>query len=962
MADLSLKIRADFDEAQRQFRALAESSEYTADKIARFTEKFKSESIDKFIDRQKLSAAAMQATGRETDAVKAQAAAYQREIERLIKAGLDPQDAALQKLQTEYAGLLTKQEEAAQAEREKTAAYEAAARKTIELLDASTDYEKKSVELKLRQQELREEIERLVKSGISPESVEVKNLEGKYRDLTREVKANEAAHKAQEAAVKAAQGALLGIGAAMAVGSGFAIKAAAANEDMIASFVPMMNGDLDKATALFKTIQKEAATTPFEIDKIGASVRMLMPAFGGSADAAKDAFRMLGDTAQGNADKLESITKAYTQVMLKGKTSMKEINTIAGAGVPIYTELAKSMGVTEAEMMDMSKKGKITSADLTNAFKNMTSEGGIFFKGMETASDTFNMRLLGIKENVGIAAGAIGEKLLPAAKDIAGAVYEAVGSFAAWIQEGDNFEKLADRLSIVIGAVSTALVTFIAVSKGHAIVSALAVAVKALMTAITGPAGIAAVAIGSVAAGIGLLVARQKEMDRAGERFAATMQKTTDEAESLLDEWKKVNGEKAVDEDLSRRLLLLYPGLAEKIDITAASAEDYARAIKEINYQNATNAADEWKKKLDRYNDALQKIKDSESKFIDTSGLTNWASENKVAILSNTQNAENAVKQMNKVLARIGKEYKDGEYIDIPIVPTVDVKPAEAEIKASTDRITERVKTAIELFQESLNGIKKSTGQELGERINAVQSYLKQRADLERVDGEARIEFFNNQKDMLLEMFREEGQEREAIAAAVAASILETEENMTKKTKEENEKRTKDTIDAQELRAEAYSGLFGSVSSMMDAFNEKSLEVFYFARAMASAEAFVNSYLAFTKALNDPTPMPTAIRAIQAASILASGLAAQANIWKQQPSFETGGSYIVPDVSPRRVDGVGFRAGPGEQIDITPRGMVGQNQGTQIIKLVFDGRELAYAINKLARMGELNTLQLAGNL
>ena len=62
MAELSLLIKADFEEASKQFKELADTSEATREKIEKYTEKFKSE-----------------------------------EIERLIKAGLDPQSKAVKK-------------------------------------------------------------------------------------------------------------------------------------------------------------------------------------------------------------------------------------------------------------------------------------------------------------------------------------------------------------------------------------------------------------------------------------------------------------------------------------------------------------------------------------------------------------------------------------------------------------------------------------------------------------------------------------------------------------------------------------------------------------------------------------------------------------------------------------------------------------------------------------------------
>ena len=49
--------------------------------------------------------------------------------------------------------------------------------------------------------------------------------------------------------------------------------------------------------------------------------------------------RMLGDTAGGNAQKLDTITRGFTKSMLKGKVDLESLNMIAESGVPIFSEL-----------------------------------------------------------------------------------------------------------------------------------------------------------------------------------------------------------------------------------------------------------------------------------------------------------------------------------------------------------------------------------------------------------------------------------------------------------------------------------------------------------------------------------------------------------------------------------------------------------------------------------------------
>jgi len=797
----------------------------------------------------------MKATGRETDAVKAQAAAYQREIERLIKSGLDPQDASLQKLQIEYSR------------------------------------------------------------------------------LTDKVRDNEAALKMQEGAVKAAKGALLGIGAIVAAGTAITVKAAAANEDMIASFVPMMGGSFEKAASLFKTIQKEAATTPFEIDRISASVRTLMPAFAGSAEAAKDAFRMLGDTAQGNSQKLETITSAYTKSMLKGKVSMMEINQIANAGVPIYTELAKSMGITEKQMMEMSKKGQITSTDLTNAFKNMTSEGGIFFKGMETASDTFNMRILGIKENLAILSGVIGESLLPVAKDLAGKVLDAVQSFTVWIQEGDNLKKMANILIYTLSGLTAGFVAFLVVAKGSAILHGLAEAFGKLTAAMAAnPIGIIAVVITAVLIpalialyrnwdvvqtylqqGVARLVFAFKWMGSQVQEKLVIAFNVIKMAGSKLIDFIHGNIIRAVGRMLEIMGKLPYVGQL----FTAASNKVTAlgNAIHDVAEQISQDSRDEIQAAKDRQN-AIEAELRSE---------LNTADEKARLRREELKKKKEQIDEELKVDAAIGQE-------QLEMLEEVENKKTQIALESLRARLAakgEELKTDIQI---------------LNEQANVVAQFLQQQAELQGVYGKDRIEFMRNLQAKLLEDEINFGANRAAIEKAANEAIAENERAIL------------------EQRLTTFSGFFSAMASLIDASNDKNYEAFYLARGMASAEAFINSYLAFTKALTDPTPMPNALRATQAAAILASGLAAQVNIWKQQPSFETGGSFIVPDVSPRRVDSGVFRAGPGEEVSITPRGMAGRGGETFNFQFVMDGHVFAEMMNKLARRGELHTLQLAGNL
>lgn len=202
-------------------------------------------------------------------------------------------------------------------------------------------------------------------------------------------------------------------------------------EDAVAGFTPLMGG-AEKANELVAALNQTAATTPFQFENISAAAKQLLPVMNQDIGKTIETFRMLGDTAGGNAQKLDSITRGFMKSMLKGKVDMESLNMIAEAGVPIYSELANSMGVSVQEMMKMSSAGQIASSDLQEAFQNMTSEGGIFFNGMDIASQTLSGRLSTMRDNIALTKASIGAALTPTIKGLVDRVIDIAGRMRTW--------------------------------------------------------------------------------------------------------------------------------------------------------------------------------------------------------------------------------------------------------------------------------------------------------------------------------------------------------------------------------------------------------------------------------------------------------------------------------------------------------------------------------------------------
>lgn len=204
-------------------------------------------------------------------------------------------------------------------------------------------------------------------------------------------------------------------------------------EDAQAQFTPLM-GSVIEAEKLVSALNKTAASTPFQFETLSDTVKQLLPSMNGSIENTIKLTRMLGDTAGGNAQKMDSITRGYNKSLIKGKVDLESLNMIAEAGVPIFQQLAAQMNVSMPKLFKNITAGKVKVSDLTSTFERMTSKGGIFFGGMEIASQTLSGKISTLKDNVNLAAAEFGRALSPtmkAAADIATKYAEQIRKWAA---------------------------------------------------------------------------------------------------------------------------------------------------------------------------------------------------------------------------------------------------------------------------------------------------------------------------------------------------------------------------------------------------------------------------------------------------------------------------------------------------------------------------------------------------
>lgn len=171
----------------------------------------------------------------------------------------------------------------------------------------------------------------------------------------------------------------------------------------------VMTGSADKAGETVKKLADIGATTPFDMPQLADATSLLMN-FGFSADDAVDSMMMLGDISQGNADKLNTIARAYGKMNSSQKVTLESINMMIDAGFNPLQEISEKTGESMQSLYDRVSKGSMSVDEITESMKRSTSEGGKYFQSMDAQSQTLDGRLSTLSDTIN---SKLGEALQP---------------------------------------------------------------------------------------------------------------------------------------------------------------------------------------------------------------------------------------------------------------------------------------------------------------------------------------------------------------------------------------------------------------------------------------------------------------------------------------------------------------------------------------------------------------------
>ena len=221
---------------------------------------------------------------------------------------------------------------------------------------------------------------------------QAKDAASKFGDLANKI--DGAAGKIQKVSGLMLGGLASGFGAAAVSGIQFN-----AQMEQYATTFEVFTKSAEKADAILEELQKKGAETPFEFTDLADATQKMM-AFGFTADEALANLDMLGNAAQGDAEKLETITTAFARMTSSGKVTLEDLNMMIDVGFNPLQQVAKDTGTTMGEVYEQISDGTLDVETVTKAMKEMTSEGGQYAGLMEKQSQTLNGMLSTLSDTV----------------------------------------------------------------------------------------------------------------------------------------------------------------------------------------------------------------------------------------------------------------------------------------------------------------------------------------------------------------------------------------------------------------------------------------------------------------------------------------------------------------------------------------------------------------------------------
>mgnify|MGYP000873566014 CR=1 FL=1 len=252
---------------------------------------------------------------------------------------------------------------------------------------------------------------------------------------------------------------ILGVGAAL----GKSVRIGMEQEMRNTSFEVLFGG-VDNAKKMIDDISNYAAKSPY--GKAGLSeATQMMAGFGIAQDKIMPNLMAIGDIAIGNKDRFHSLTLAFSQMSSAGKLMGQDLLQMVNAGFNPLEQISKKTGRSIGELRQDMEKGLITSNMVTQAFQDVTKEGGKFNGMIDKINGTVGGQWATAMDNISdkllnLYFGILQPAILPALQKFNRFLEDPIGTIGRLVDKiTTNFPVIS---SLIIG-VTAAIATYNAV-------------------------------------------------------------------------------------------------------------------------------------------------------------------------------------------------------------------------------------------------------------------------------------------------------------------------------------------------------------------------------------------------------------------------------------------------------------------------------------------------------------------
>ena len=512
-----------------------------------------------------------------------------------------------------------------------------------------------------------------------------------------------------------------------------AVKSAADLETLETSFVSLTGG-VKQAADMMKNLNEFTAKTPFQIDAVATSARQLI-ASGTKLSEVNETLQFLGDIAATSGRPINELAEIFAKVNAKGKVSLMDLNQLAMKGIPAFTGLAKATGKLPSEL----GAGGVTVQQFNDYLRSLSEEGGMANGAMERLSKTASGKFSTALDNLKLAGAALADSLLPIISNLLDKVVELAQSFVA-------LSPATKKLILIFGGLAAALGPLLMIIPG--IAAALPLLGSAFV-AMTGPVGIAVIAVTALITAFASIVRANKDIPSSLERANAAVRDHSVEVRYLVGQYKDETKSLKDRQTILSRLATID---AAHFGNLQAESTTYTDLVKNLDAYTASLRKNYLEKSFSEQGEALfgvladdeaaireEQIMNQRMRDVleDANRFTKSAAEENVR-LSNVR-LRFAEKTRDKTLKDIeafeeekirllekyatttkADESESEDVVKIPVVITPEVNLEELPTAGSLDAL----RANVELLTDKINGLKVGTDEYMATQLDLTAATL----------------------------------------------------------------------------------------------------------------------------------------------------------------------------------------------------------------------------------------------